>query len=257
MTRMLIAAAIVSGAASLAAAQEPLTLSDAVARTLAQNAAVRAVDAGVKEAGTRVDAARSGYMPHLRVAESWQRGDQPVFVFGSLVSQRRFTEANFAIDALNHPDPINNFKTTIGVQQVIFDGARTAAGMRAAKLGVSMATLEQRTLAADLQMAATQTFGQALAAGAERDAAAAAVEAAGEDLRRARARRDAGFESEANVLSLEVHAAQVRARQIRAESDARVALVQLNQTMGEDLDRVFQLVLPAPPPTPPRSNRPR
>jgi len=247
MKRMLMAAAIVTGVGSLATAQEPLTLSDAVARTLAQNPAVRAVNAGVEEAGTRVDAARSGYMPHLRIAESWQRGDQPVFVFGSLLSQRRFTEANFAIDALNHPDPVNNFKTMIGVQQVIFDGARTSAGMRAAKLGVSMATLEQRKLVAELRLGATQAFGQALAAAAERDAATAALAAAEEDLRRTRARRDAGFETDANVLALEVHTAQMRAREIRASSDADVALVQLNQTMGEDLDRTFQLVPPPPP----------
>jgi len=244
---MLIAAVFVTGAASLAAAQEPLTLADAVARTLAQNPAVRAVDAGVKEAGSRVDAARSGYMPRLRIAESWQRGDQPVFVFGSILSQRRFTEANFAIDALNHPDPVNNFKTMIGVQQVIFDGARTSAGVRAAKLGASLATLEQRKLAAELRLGVTQAFGQALAAAAEHDAATAAVTAAEEDLRRAKARRDAGFETDASVLALEVHAAQVHARQIRAESDARVARVQLNQMMGEDLDRVYELVAPPPP----------
>jgi len=247
MKRTLFAAVIVIAAASPAAAQEPLTLSDAVARTLDQNPAVRAVDAGVKEAGTRVDAARSGYLPHLRLAESWQRGDQPVFVFGSLLSQRRFTEANFAIDALNHPDPVNNFKTTIGVQQVIFDGMRTSAGMRAAALGVSIATLEQRKLAAQLRLGATQAFGQALAASAERDAADAALASAEEDLRRTTARRDAGLETDANVLALEVHTAQMRARQIRARSDAAVALVQLNQTMGEDLDRVFQLVPPPPP----------
>jgi len=39
----------------------------------------------------------------------------------------------------------------------------------------------------------------------------------------------------------------MRARQIGAGRDADVALVQLNQMMGEDLDRVFQLVPPPPP----------
>jgi hypothetical protein len=42
------------------------------------------------------------------VTETVQRGNRPVFVFGSLLSQRRFTAANFALPALNHPDPITS-----------------------------------------------------------------------------------------------------------------------------------------------------
>ena len=45
----------------------------------------------------------------MDASETWQRGNQPVFVFGSLLNQRRFTAADFALDALNHPDAIDNF----------------------------------------------------------------------------------------------------------------------------------------------------
>ena len=246
MRRTLIFALVTGLAATGASAQEPLTVAEAVARTLAHNPSVRAAEAGARQAGAKLDQARSGYLPRVNVSESWQRGDQPVFVFGSLLAERRFTMANFAIDALNHPDRVDNFKTAVAVQQSVWDGARTSAGIRAAHLGVTIAGLEQRKLAAALTLGVTQAFGQALAAQAASDAAAAAVTSAEEDLRRTTARRDAGLETDANVLALQVHVAQMRVRKIQADSDATIAMATLDQTMGGDLDRVYRLVPPAP-----------
>jgi outer membrane protein TolC len=91
---------------------------------LAQNASLRAARAGVDEATAHATEARSGLFPRLSVTESWQRGDQPVFVFSSLLSARRFAANNFAIDALNHPDATGFFHTTVGVEQLLFDGGR-------------------------------------------------------------------------------------------------------------------------------------
>jgi len=56
--------------------------------------------------------------------ESWQRGNQPVFVFSSLLSARQFGAANFAVDALNYPDANGFFHASLGVEQLLFDGGR-------------------------------------------------------------------------------------------------------------------------------------
>jgi hypothetical protein len=45
--------------------------------------------AAEREAARRVTRARAGYWPRVDVTESWQRGDQPVFVFSALLAQRR------------------------------------------------------------------------------------------------------------------------------------------------------------------------
>jgi hypothetical protein len=66
--------------------------------------------------------ARAGYWPKVDVAESWQRGNQPVFVFSSLLAQRQFTAADFALGALNHPDALDNFRLSVMVEQSLFDG---------------------------------------------------------------------------------------------------------------------------------------
>jgi outer membrane protein TolC len=231
--------------AGQAAAQSPLTLDEAIARALKQNPATRGADAARREASERARQARAGWMPRLDVTETWQRGNQPVFVFGSILAQRSFTEANFAIDALNHPDPVSNFRTGISVEQLVFDGVRTRSANRSAAIGEEIADAGSRETAAALRLGATKAFGEVLMAQANRAAAAAAIDSAEEDVRRAERRRDAGLATEADVLAVKVYLAQIRERQISAASRETVARLQLNEMMGEPLDARFELQAPA------------
>jgi outer membrane protein len=236
--------AVALGLAGPALAQSPLTLDDAIARAVAQNPAVTGSQAAQRESTERVREARSGWLPRIEVSESWQRGNQPVFVFGSLLAQRRFAESNFRIDALNHPDAIPNYRAAISIEQVVFDGTRTLSAVRSASIGRELADAGARAVAASLRVATTQAYGQVLMAETHRAAAEAAVASADEDKVRIERRRDAGMATDADVLSLEVHRAQVRERLITATSQETVARARLNDVMGEPLDRVFTLRTP-------------
>jgi outer membrane protein TolC len=233
--------------AGQAAAQTPLTLDDAVARALRQNPATRGAEAARREAAERARQARAGWLPRLDLIETWQHGNQPVFVFGSILAQRTFTEANFAIDSLNHPDPVSNFRTGISVEQLVFDGVRTRSANRAAGIGQEIADAGIRDTASSLRLGVTRAFGDVLMAQASRAAAAGALESADEDVRRAERRRDAGLATEADVLAVRVYLAQIRERQISAASRETVARLQLNELMGEPLDAPFQLHVPVAP----------
>jgi outer membrane protein len=235
---------IAAMAPAAARAQDPLSLDDAIARAVRQNPAIRAAAAGVQEAAARADQARAGWLPRVDVTEAWQRGDQPVFVFGSLLAQRSFGPENFAIDALNHPAPINNYHTAITAEQLVFDGGRRESGIRQARLGEQLAGLASQDAALALRVAATQSYGQVLMAIAQRKAADAALQSADEDLRRAERRRDAGMGTDADVLALRVHQTSVRERQISAASQETIARAQLNDVMGEPLDRLYVLQVP-------------
>jgi outer membrane protein TolC len=228
-----------------ARAQGPLTLDDAIGRALRQNPSVRVAQAAQRESSERVRQARAGWFPRVDVTESWQRGNQPVFVFGSLLAQRQFTEANFAVEALNHPDPITNYRTGISVDQVVFDGVRTPSATRSAAIGEEIAQAGSRDVAASIRVAVTQAYGQVLMAVAQRRASASAVDAAEEDVRRAERRRDAGMGTEADVLALKVHRARVRERQISAASEETIGRARLNEAMGEPLDARFEVDAPA------------
>jgi outer membrane protein TolC len=227
-----------------AQAQEPLTLDRAIGAALINNASLRAARASGAEADAHVGEARSGFFPRLTLSESWQRSNQPVFVFSSLLAARQFGAANFAIDALNNPDPIGFFHGAVGVDQLIFDGGGQRAGTDAAARRRDIAGLATDEAAAALVLATTQMFGRVVAAQAARRAAGAGVETAREDLARAERRRDAGMVSDADVLDLAVHVTDLRQRAIQAGGDAAVARAELNRLMGAPIDRDYQLVEP-------------
>ncbi len=221
-----------------AAAQEgrSLTLDTAIAQALEHNPAMRAAGAAGDEAGARMRQARGGYLPRIDVVEAWQRGNQPVYVFGSLLAQRRFTAADFALDALNHPDALSNHRAGVVVQETLFDGWSTKASVEMARLGASAADLDRDLAAARLRLDVVTAFGRALAARSAREAAEAAVTTADEDLRRSEARRDLGVETEANVLAFRVHRSDAEARRVRATADEAVARAALNALMAAPLD---------------------
>jgi outer membrane protein len=230
-------------------AQAPLPLDEAIRRAQANSPTIRSVRLQESEAAERVGQATAAYLPRIDGQFAWQRGDQPVFVFSSLLSQRRFTAANFAIDALNHPDPVNNLRTAAMAQQLVFDGGATPSRVAQARLGQQAVALSRTATEQQLAVHVTMAYGAALAAGAGRRAAESAVEAAEDDLRRTRDRRDAGLVTEADVLSVDVHLARVREQVIRSTADERIALNQLNELLGEPLDTPHVLD-PAPPPVP-------
>jgi len=223
-----------------ASAQSPLSLSEAIARAKAHNPDAGTAAAAEREADERVTQARSGYLPKVDVAESWQRGNQPVFVFSSRLAQRQFAAADFGLEAINHPDATDNFRTAFSVEQSLFDRG-TAANVRAASIGRDMAVTGRQLVDHDLTAAVTDAFGRVLIAAAMAHSAAAIVETARADRELASNRRDAGRVTDADVLQLDVYVALTLERQVQATSDERIARARLNQLMGETLDTMFSL----------------
>ncbi len=226
--------------AALPASAQPLSLAEATARARAHNPDVGSAAAAEREAAERVTQARGGFFPKVDVAESWQRGNNPVFVFSSLLAQRQFSAANFALDTLNHPSAQDNFRAAVSVEQSLFDRT-TSANVRAASIGREMAATGQRLVGHDVTMAVTDAFGRVLIAAATVRSTAAMVETARADREVAGNRRDAGRVTDADVLQLDVYLAHTLERQVQATSDERIARARLNQLMGEPLSTVFAL----------------
>ena len=231
-------------AAPPASAQASLSLSEAILRARAHNPDVGSAAAAEREAAERVTQARGGYFPKVDLAESWQRGNQPAFVFSSRLAQRGITAADLALGALNHPGAADNFRTVFSVEQSLFDRA-IPANVRAASIGQNMAATGRRLVDHDLTSAVTDAFGRVLIASATVRSAAAAVETARADRELAGNRRDAGRVTDADVLQLDVHLARALEDQVQAISDERVARARLNQLMGEPLAAMFSLDLTA------------
>jgi outer membrane protein len=228
------------GLATPVAAQTPLSLTDAIARAQAQNPDAGSSAALEREAARRSTQAQAGYWPKIDLIESWQRGNQPVFVFGSRLAQRQFTSADFSIDALNRPDALDNFRTAVTIEQPLFD-LGTRANVTAARLDRQVAAATRLMVGHELAVSVTTAYGRVLAAIGARRSAEAAVTTALADRELARNRRDAGLATDADVFQVDVYVARAHEQRIQAAAEDRIARAHLNQVMGEPLGEVFVL----------------
>jgi outer membrane protein TolC len=219
------------------AAQEKLTLPEAVARALQNNPDLAVDEPGRQAALSEFKAAKAGYLPRLDFEQSYLAGNNPVFVFGTLLTQQRFTAQNFALPSLNSPSPEDNLQTRATVQQTIWDFGRTGSRRDQAQLGVRMADLSHEEHRRQVLLAVFDGYHQTSLAREALETARLAIRSAEAIESQARARVDAGLAVEADLLRSRVYLSTARQQEIQAQGQLESARALLNRTMGDPLDR--------------------
>jgi outer membrane protein len=217
-------------------AQDPLALREAVRLALRQNKAIAATSAGKRASEARLTQARSGMLPKLNYAESFARSDNPVFVFSSLLTQHQFGIENFNIGSLNRPDALNNFQSTLTVDQTIYDAGQTRNATKSAELATKLTGEEERRVQMDVISGVVRGYYGAVLAAESLKAAEQAVRSAEADLKRAESVRAAGMSTDVDVLSIRVHLAAMNEQRIKRAADLDVARAALNDVLGLPLD---------------------
>ncbi len=233
--------------APLWAQDSPLSLREAVRAALAGNKSLAASAAGVHAAEARIAQAKSGYLPKLNFSESFARSDNPVFVFGTLLTQQRFGPENFDIGALNRPGAVNNFQSQFTLDQVVYDAGQVRHAVRSAKLMHHMSGEARRRAELDVIAGVVRAYYGAVLSAESLATAREAMRSAEADLRRAESVRAAGMATDVDVLSLRVHLAAVNEQQIRGTADLEVARAALNEILGLPLDTPHALTSPLQP----------
>jgi outer membrane protein len=228
-------------------AQSPLSLRDAVELALRENHSIAETAASVAAASARTEQARAGKLPKVNYSESFTRGDNPVYVFGSLLTQHQFGLENFNIGPLNRPDALNNFQSQLTVDQVLYDGGQAGAGLKSATLGRQLSAEERRRTEMLVISGVARAYYAAVLAAETLGAAEHAVRSAEADLRRAEAVRAAGMSTDVDVLSIRVHLAAVNEQRIQRRADSDVAKAALNDVLGVPLDTPHSLTSPLRP----------
>jgi outer membrane protein len=222
-------------------AAENLTIQQAVENALANHPALKGSREATLAAAARTTEMRGAYLPRVNYSESWQRSDNPVFVFGSLLNQRQFTAGNFDLQLLNQPPFLNNFQSQIGVEETLFDGGRRHAQVKSAQLSHTMAGEEARRTEMQVIGSVLRAYYGSLLSRENARVAVEAVQSAQADLKRAETRLAAGVTTEADVLSLRVHVAAMREQEIRRNAGVEISAAELNEAMGLPLDSPFTL----------------
>ena len=235
-TFVIIVAGLLGPAASTLRAQEPLTLSQALARALEHNPEL-AVDAPEHDAAEAdLSASRAGYLPRVDFEQSYTGGNNPVYVFGTLLTQRRFTAANFGLPSLNNPDAIDNLQTRFTAQGTIWDFGRTRQRVEGVRLGVKMTDSSHEDHVRQVLLATLDAYYSVSLARESRDAARVSLESAESIVSEAQSRVQAGMTVEADLLRSQVYLASARQREIEARGQLEIARSRLNRLMGEALE---------------------
>ncbi len=220
---------------------EALTLASAVDQALKNNPLIRITLSGREIADAQLREARAGWFPLLQFGETFTRGNNPVFVFGSLLEQSRFGSQNFRISSLNNPDPLSNFRTAIVFRQALFDQLQTYTRFTQARLGQKQADLQKAMVEQHVRFEAIAAYYGVLVAHAKKDVADEAVKMAESDMKRVRDRFQNGLVVESDLLAAEVQVGEFRQQQIDSAGDVAIAYASLNTVLGLPVD-TFQRV---------------
>ena len=213
-------------------AQETLTLRQAIQIALEQNPDVDAGKAGVEEAKANASLARTQYLPQVNFAEDMSRGDDPVYVFGTRLRQQRFTQADFALPALNNPDPIGNFATRISGGWLLFDSLHTQKSVHVADLMQKSATSSVKAVDQKVVLDVVQAYQGALYSERQVEIAQHELETAETLLSSVEDHVKAGLAVESDRMSAEVSVAARKQGLIAAQGDVDLAWAQLRVAMG-------------------------
>jgi outer membrane protein TolC len=216
--------------------QAALTLSSAVDKALKDNPLIRMTLSGREIADAQLREARAGWFPLFQFSETFTRGNNPVFVFGSRLEQARFGPQDFQISALNNPDPLSNFRTAINLRQALFDRLQTYTRVNQARLGQKQADLQKAMVEQQVRFEVIQSYYGVVVAHTKKKVAEEAVQMAESDQKRTRDRFQNGLVVESDLLAAEVQLAEFRQQLIDADGDVAVAYAALNTVLGLPVD---------------------
>ncbi|HUL16774.1 MAG TPA: TolC family protein [Terriglobales bacterium] len=229
---ILITVSIPRCAAQERPAAQALTLQQAVQQALAKNPQLESAEDMAKAAEARTDEAKAAWFPRVDLSEGFTRGNNPVYVFGTLLEQQSFTAANFDLGRLNTPTPLNNFQTRVDGQMLLFDSGQTRNRVRGAKQSKTAADFQKEQARQDLILRVIEAYYGVVVARGNAAAATAALQAAEANEHRAETMQKAGLIVDSDLLSAKVFTAQMKDREIRAENGVELARLTLGREMG-------------------------
>jgi outer membrane protein TolC len=217
-------------------APEALTLPLAVEIALRANPLMRATASGREIADAQAQEAKAGRFPLVQLNETWINGNNPVFVFGSLLEQGRFTQQNFNLASLNNPDPFNNFRFGVTIKAPLFDQRQTATRVAVAKLNQKQADTQTDQMAQRVRFETLKAYYGVLLAKMKKEVADEAVRLADADVKRSGDRVEIGATVSSDLLSAEAQLAEFHQQQIQAAGEIVIARAALNIAMGLPVD---------------------
>ncbi len=219
-----------------AAAQQTVSLGDAVRIALEKNPARKAALAETKAAKASVGEVRSSLFPRVTFSELATRSDDPVYVFGTKLRQQRFTAADFALDKLNTPASIGNFTSRFSGQWRIFDSMQNYKSIERARTMQDAAKQQLERSDQELIARVVQAYYGVLLAQRKLALAEDSLKTAQSIESDSKSKVESGMTINSDLLSAQVLTASRNQELIRARNESSYALAELAITLGLSTD---------------------
>ena len=214
------------------AAPGPLTLQDAIRIAFERNPGLAGARAETEASNADLEAVRSSRWPRFFTEAEWHRTDGQVGVFSDKLMAGEFTAADFALDSLNDPDPLNHGSLGVVVEAPLYTSGRTRHAIEAADETSLAARARLRGASDDLAAEVTQAYDGVLLAQATVGVARDALENARGHERVAAARYEEGAALKSDALRAEVHRLARERDLERGNADLEIARSRLRVLLG-------------------------
>ena len=222
----------VTGAGRVHAAEKQLHLTEAVRLALENNYEVKASGYSLEAGKEDIGIARSFLLPRITFEERFMRTDNPTYAFMAKLNQERFTSSDFAINSLNNPNPVNDFRTSLSFEQPIF--ARKAnIGLKMAKTEYSAQNEDYVRKKEEIAVKVVRAYLAVLTAKEFAGIAEKALEDSREHLRIADLRYKSGLGLYSDTLRASTSVTEAEQKRVSARKNLSIAKRALALLLGE------------------------
>ncbi len=234
----MLAASVLAMAQSPAPLPQSLTLQGAVRVALEKNPTVQAAAAYSQAVHQGIAEAQAARMPRFDFSEGLTRGNNPVYVFGGLLTERQFNAGDFALNFLNTPPPLDICRTQFSAALPLYDAGQTGRRIKDARLSAQAARETVQRTRQEVIFNVVKAYTDELLAQENVRVAESALKTAQSDLQRAQARQEEGQGVPSDLLSAQVYQAQTEEDLLQAQNAANLAGAALSVAMGLAEDAV-------------------
>lgn len=212
-------------------AGNPLGLKEAINLALEKNNLLKAAGYERTAAGRDVEASRSRFLPRILLDETATASNAPTRVFMMKLDEGRFTQNDFAVSNLNHPSVHGDFRTSLTLDQPLFDaGIARGAELAGKEEKARVFALEGRRQ--EIAYRVYSAYLEVQKARGYLKAAEQAVTDAKEHRRLAQARGKEGVGLKSDELRARTFLAEMEEQEITCRNNLALAGLRLAQLAG-------------------------
>ena len=214
------------------AAQQPLSLTQALEKAQAANFGNRIAAAQARGASSQQLAALRGILPTVRLEAGYVRTTDPVGAFGITLRQRSISQQDFDPQQLNYPPAADNYTGSVVVEAPLLN-VDAHVGRRAAAKAAGAADASAAWAVTQTKVDVIRAYYGAVLAAEKVVTMEAALHAARAHVRQAELMAKAGLVTRSDALLADVKTGEIETRLLEARGELRLAQQGLAVLLGE------------------------